>query len=252
MNKKILLISKGSTFMVDAISTNLKAAGFMVNMCGPVVKELKEHSDDADIYLFYLGDFLEDVADALVFLKDICVESEKSLNVIGDDSELEHLYKTINQSFIANVFVRPLDIKAVVEKLEEVAESKDEINSRKNILLVDDDAAFLHMAKGWLDSKYKVTIVNSGMQAITYIAKNMPDLILLDYEMPITDGPKILEMIRTEIGTSDLPVFFLTGKSDKESVAKVLKLRPQGYILKTAGRQEVLQQIEDYFIKSKG
>ena len=70
--------------------------------------------------------------------------------------------------------------------------------------------------------------------------------------MPITDGPKILEMIRTEIGTSDLPVFFLTGKSDKESVAKVLKLRPQGYILKTAGRQEVLQQIEDYFIKSKG
>ena len=110
----------------------------------------------------------------------------------------------------------------------------------------------LFLAKGWLNSKYKVTIVNSGMQAITYIAKNMPDLILLDYEMPITDGPKILEMIRTETGTSDLPVFFLTGKSDKESVAKVLKLKPQGYILKTAGRQEVLQQIEDYFIRCKG
>ena len=198
MNKNILLISQGSTFMVDAISTNLKEADFNVSLCGPNIKDLKEHTDDADIYLFYLGDFLDDIAEALVYLKDVCIESEKSLNVIGDDAELETLYKTINESVISNVFTRPLDIKKVVEKLEEVVLNKDEINSRKNILLVDDDAAFLHMAKGWLDSKYKVTIVSSGMQAITYIAKNMPDLILLDYEMPITDGPKILEMIRTE------------------------------------------------------
>ena len=138
MNKDILLISQGSTFMVDAISTNLKEAGFKVTKCGPVIKELKEHTNDANIYLFYLGDFLDDVTEALVYLKDVCIESEKSLNVIGDDDELESLYKSINQSVIANVFTRPLDIKKVVEKLEDVVESKDEYNSRKNILLVDD------------------------------------------------------------------------------------------------------------------
>ena len=122
---------------------------------------------------------------------------------------------------------------------------------KKNILLVDDDATFLKLVKDWLSADYRVTIVSSGMQAITYIAKNRPDLILLDYEMPVTTGPQVLEMIRSEVGTSSIPVFFLTGKGDKESVAKVLRLKPEGYILKSTGRNELLEQIRNYFALQK-
>ena len=122
---------------------------------------------------------------------------------------------------------------------------------KKNILLVDDDASFLKMVKDWLSDDYRVTIVSSGMQAITYIAKNRPDLILLDFEMPVTSGPQVLEMIRSEVGTSNLPVFFLTGKGDKESVTKVLTLKPEGYILKSAGKTELVSQIKDYFERHK-
>ena len=89
------------------------------------------------------------------------------------------------------------------------------------------------------------------MQAITYIAKNIPDLILLDYEMPVTNGPQVLEMIRSENTTADIPVIFLTGKDDKESVTKVLALKPQGYILKSAGRQKLVGQIEEFFAIKK-
>ena len=252
MNKKLLLISRGSTFMVDAISKNLKDAGFEVSGCGPDMKDFKLHEDDADIYLFYLGNFLDDITDSLVYLKDVCIEKEKNLSVIGDDRELEVLYKTLNESLITYVFSRPLDIKKLVSSMEEVAQSSDALNSRKNILLVDDDASFLHMVKGWLDEKYKVTIVSSGMQAITYIAKNRPDLILLDYEMPVTSGPQVLGMIRSEVGTSDIPVFFLTGKGDRESVTKVLALKPEGYILKTAGQAELMEQISAFFEGRKG
>ncbi|WP_242662263.1 response regulator [Butyrivibrio proteoclasticus] len=116
---------------------------------------------------------------------------------------------------------------------------------------MDDDASFLKMVKDWLSDDYRVTIVSSGMQAITYIAKNRPDLILLDFEMPVTSGPQVLEMIRSEVGTSNLPVFFLTGKGDKESVTKVLTLKPEGYILKSAGKTELVSQIKDYFERHK-
>lgn len=116
---------------------------------------------------------------------------------------------------------------------------------------MDDDASFLKMVKDWLSSDYRVTIVSSGMQAITYIARNRPDLILLDYEMPVTSGPQVLEMIRSEVGTSSIPVFFLTGKGDKESVTKVLSLKPEGYILKSAGKNELFSQINDYFERKK-
>ncbi|MBQ7725022.1 MAG: response regulator [Lachnospiraceae bacterium] len=252
VRKSVLVISKGSTFMVDAVCSNLKAAGFTVTTSPPNIKELKLHVDETDMYLFYLGDYLDSVTDTLVYLKDLIIEHEKSLNVIGDDAELSMLGRVISEEHWDNVFPRPLDIKHMVEVMNNAAEKNTDDFKKKNILLVDDDPAFLKMVKEWLSSKYKVTIVSSGMQAITYIAKNTPDLILLDYEMPVTTGPQVLEMIRSEMSTSNIPVIFLTGKGDKQSITKVLRLKPDGYILKTAGREKLLEQISHYFETRKG
>lgn len=251
MDKKLLLISRGSTFMVDAISSNLKNAGFSIYKCEPVIKEIEANTKDIGIILFYLGDYLDDVKEDIVYLKDICIENEISLSVIGDDAEINALRQTISDGLIAHVFKRPLDIKNLVSAMESVVLGREAQALKKNILLVDDDASFLKMVKDWLSSDYRVTIVSSGMQAITYIARNRPDLILLDYEMPVTSGPQVLEMIRSEVGTSSIPVFFLTGKGDKESVTKVLSLKPEGYILKSAGKNELFSQINDYFKRKK-
>ena len=251
MEKKLLLISRGSTFMVDAISSNLREAGFTVKKCEPAMKEIAENTKDIDIILFYLGDYLDDIKEDIVYLKDICIEKEISLSVIGDDAEVNVLRQTVAEGQIANVFSRPLDIKNLVSVMENVAQGREAQALKKNILLVDDDASFLKMVKDWLSDDYRVTIVSSGMQAITYIAKSRPDLILLDYEMPVTSGPQVLEMIRSEVGTSNLPVFFLTGKGDKESVTKVLSLKPEGYILKSTGKNELVSQIKDYFERHK-
>lgn len=251
MEKKLLLISRGSTFMVDAISSNLREAGFTVKKCEPAMKEIADSTKDIDIILFYLGDYLDDIKEDIVYLKDICIEREISLSVIGDDAEVNVLRQTVAEGQIANVFSRPLDIKNLVSVMENVAQGREAQALKKNILLVDDDASFLKVVKDWLSNDYRVTIVSSGMQAITYIAKNRPDLILLDYEMPVTSGPQVLEMIRSEVGTSNLPVFFLTGKGDKESVTKVLTLKPEGYILKSAGKTELVSQIKDYFERHK-
>jgi CheY-like chemotaxis protein len=94
-------------------------------------------------------------------------------------------------------------------------------------------------------------MVNSGMAAITFLAKNKVDLILLDYEMPITTGPKVLEMLRSESSTASIPVMFLTVKSDKDSVMQVLKLKPEKYLLKTMPPAELLANIDEFFAKQK-
>lgn len=251
MEKKLLLISRGSTFMVDAISSNLRDAGFTVKKCEPAIKEIAENTKDIDIILFYLGDYLDDVKEDIVYLKDICIEKEISLSVIGDDAEVNVLRQTMAEGQIANVFSRPLDIKNLVSAMENVAQGREAQSLKKNILLVDDDASFLKMVKDWLSDDYRVTIVSSGMQAITYIAKNRPDLILLDYEMPVTSGPQVLEMLRQDEETARIPVMFLTGKGDKESVMKVLSLKPDGYFLKTIEKAELLRNLEEFFVKKK-
>ena len=84
-----------------------------------------------------------------------------------------------------------------------------------------------------------------------YIADNKPDLILLDYEMPVTSGPQVLEMIRSETKTDTIPVIFLTGKGDRESVLKVLALKPDGYLLKSMDKAALLKSLEEFFEKKK-
>ena len=136
-----------------------------------------------------------------------------------------------------------------VEKLDYLVLANDENARKKSILLVDDDVTFLKTVKGWLASNYRVTIVTSGAQALMYIADNKPDLILLDYEMPVTSGPQVLEMIRSETRTGTIPVIFLTGKGDRESVVKVLALKPDGYLLKSTDKATLLKSLEDFFEK---
>ncbi|MBE5859531.1 MAG: response regulator [Butyrivibrio sp.] len=251
MDNKILLISSGSTFMVDALSKNLTDGGINIVQCEPRINDLEKYKSGPDIFLFYLGTYVEDIKDVLVYLKDMCIEKEKILCMIGDASEYDVVLKQIPADIIAERFPRPLDIKKVVDRMRELLAMNDEMSRRKNILLVDDDPTFLKLVKTWLEEEYRVTIVNSGMQAITYLANNRPDLILLDYEMPVTTGPQVLEMIRSESGTQDVPVIFLTGKGDKESVMKVVSLKPNGYLLKSMKKEELLKSISDFFLANK-
>ena len=72
------------------------------------------------------------------------------------------------------------------------------------------------------------------------------DLILLDYEMPIVDGPQLLKMIRFEESTKDIPVMFLTSKSDKEHVLTAANLKPEAYLLKTMPKKDILNNITEF------
>ena len=67
--------------------------------------------------------------------------------------------------------------------------------------------------------------------------------------MPVCDGRQALEMIRSEKNTADLPVVFLTGKGDRESVQKVMALKPEGYLLKSMPDMEIMKYIDTFFAK---
>ena len=87
--------------------------------------------------------------------------------------------------------------------------------------------------------------------AIKYLSRDLPDLILLDYEMPIVDGKQVLEMIRAEMDFQSVPVIFLTSRNDKESVSSVLALKPEGYLLKTMKPAEIVEAVDNFFERRK-
>ena len=120
----------------------------------------------------------------------------------------------------------------------------DILISKKSILLVDDSNIQLRALNELLKTKYEVRMATSGMQALTLIGKKKPDMIFLDYEMPICDGRMTFKMIKELDEAKDIPVVFLTGVSDKEHIEAVLELKPAGYLLKPANADRIYKIIE--------
>lgn len=253
MKKNVLFITQGKTFMANTIERNLQESNYNVIRLEPALSEMAEHKDEADLIVFLLGSFIDDnmISNFLVYIKDICMEEDKLLIVAGTATEIASARNTIPPAVISAVFERPFDVRKMIEQADWLLHANDDLAQRRSILLVDDDGTFLKMMKSWLSSKYRVTIVTSGAQALMYIADNKPDLILLDYEMPITSGPQLLEMIRSEPKLDSTPVIFLTGKGDRESVVKVLSLKPDGYLLKSMSREKIMTAVDDFFEKKK-
>lgn len=98
----------------------------------------------------------------------------------------------------------------------------------------------LRNIKTLLEDKYQVIPVNSSEMAIKYLALNIPDLILLDYEMPIVDGRQFMQMIREDTEFQNIPIIFLTGKNDAQTVMDVMSLKPNGYLLKAWMRRNCM------------
>jgi len=131
-----------------------------------------------------------------------------------------------------------------VEPRKIIPSRRTQIDQRKRVLIVDDNPILLRTAKEMLDEQYQVSIAVSAEQAYKSISRNMPDIILLDYEMPFTNGIEVLEQLRENVNTRDIPVIFFTGSSDREVVEKLVGLKPDGYLLKPPNKKKMLSIIE--------
>ena len=128
---------------------------------------------------------------------------------------------------------------------------KEDADQRQKILVVDDSSVMRQAIRELLGKDYEISEVSSGVAAIQSIAINRPDLILLDYEMPVCDGGQVLEMIRSEKNMSDIPVIFLTGRGDAESIKKVLAFKPAGYLLKNLKPEDIKANIDGFLRRQK-
>lgn len=129
--------------------------------------------------------------------------------------------------------------------------NKNKETKKKKLLVVDDSEVIRLALRELFNKDYEVLLANSGMAAIRSITLDRPDLILLDYDMPVCDGSQVLAMIRSEKGFADIPVIFLTGRVDKESIQKVLALKPEGYLVKSLPPVEIKKEIDKYFKQKK-
>ncbi len=120
-------------------------------------------------------------------------------------------------------------------------------SAKKSILVVDDEVTTLRSLKRTLEADYSVAIAGSAENAFAYLKEHRPDLILLDYMMPVMDGKHALLKLRDDPETKDIPVIFLTAMSDADTVKECLSLDAQGYLLKPINAHMLLGRVGRFF-----
>lgn len=115
----------------------------------------------------------------------------------------------------------------------------------KTVWVVDDDVMNLRMAEFILSQeRYEVEKMESGFECLRLLKKKIPDLILLDVQMPLMNGIKTLEAIRADRETKDIPVVFLTASADTDTVVEAGRLGVVDYVVKPFMPQELLKRVE--------
>ena len=119
---------------------------------------------------------------------------------------------------------------------------------RKTIFIVDDDMTNLTVGANTLLDVYNVFTFNSGKLLLKRLARHVPDMILLDVDMPVMSGYDVIRQLKSDDKNSQVPVIFLTAKSDSESELEGLTLGAIDYIAKPFSPPLLLKRIEVHLL----
>ena len=174
---------------------------------------------------------------------------------------IEKVDYVLNENFVESMLLKSLGVDVAAEDEELIAMSKNEKKeektdaeanpkrtelgtNKKTILTIDDSGVFLRMLNGILHEEYDVRMATSCQKALVSICEKKPDLILLDYEMPICNGRETMIKIREIESNKNIPIVFVTAVNKVEHIKAVLSLKPAGYVLKPIDKDKLLELIK--------
>ena len=116
----------------------------------------------------------------------------------------------------------------------------------KKVLVVDDEIHIVHVVAIKLrNNGYEVISADNGAEAFKLACEEKPDIIVTDYQMPVMSGLELVEKLRQQDETKDIPVIMLTARSFAISKEQQEELRISSCLSKPFSPKELLGNIED-------
>lgn len=266
---KVLLTGKNNTAL-DDFFTQMSMNFDSLTTSGrfeDIVNHLKFYAPDIFIYCMNCensGDI-----NKIISVKGQLEKSKVPLAIIGSEEEcnsfMQYAFNIANLVLIKPITASSIESR-IIEYLQEQQRLREEAERaeaerlqrekeerlaqtnavrKKHILVVDDDPFMLKMIKEHLRERYDVATAPSGKTALKFLEKKETNLILLDYAMPVEDGPAVLEKLHANDATKNIPVVFLTGITERDKIQKALVQKPQGYLLKPIDHDKLINTISN-------
>jgi len=123
----------------------------------------------------------------------------------------------------------------------------DSLHPPATILIVDDNPKNVQVLGTILmDAKYRVAVAHQGNLVFDLIPKVKPDLLLLDIMMPDIDGFEVCKHLKADSLTRDLPIIFLTAKTETDDIVKGFELGASDFITKPFRSKELLARVQTH------
>lgn len=121
-----------------------------------------------------------------------------------------------------------------------------------NLLIIEDDVSMLELLRVHLKAAgHAVRVAADAADGIRYILAEAPDLILSDIAMPYLDGMELLRALRSDPLTMRIPVIFLTGRDDDDTLVKARELGVDDFLTKPIQVEDLLSAIDRALKKSR-
>ncbi|MCR5084816.1 MAG: response regulator [Succinivibrionaceae bacterium] len=245
MNHKVVTVGDDAPFVAAACERGLTAEGYPVVASHAEIPDLSARLKGAWAVLLFAGE--QSLRPPILnYLSETVARMGLKVVVVGSQADVARARMALPSGSGALVIDSNSTARQIVRACVAALGNESE-GVRHQLLLVDDDPTFLRVMRSWLSEEYDVVPVSSGTQALQYLANHRPELVLLDYEMPVLNGPRVLKAMRSESALHDIPVIFLTGVDSREQVTEALSLHPAGYILKNNDKRRVLDTIAAFF-----
>ena len=121
------------------------------------------------------------------------------------------------------------------------------MNKQSLVLVVDDNQQNLKVLGNTLrENAISPAIAKSGAGALAFVKKKLPDLILLDVMMPEMDGFEVCKRLKQDVATKDIPIIFLTAKTEVENIIEGLELGAVDYVTKPFNSKELIKRVNTH------
>ena len=146
---------------------------------------------------------------------------------------------------IDGYLVKPVEKSILQSKVLEVYGRKTNVQKqKKTVLLIDDDMSYLKQLNSFLQENYNVIMINSAKLALDYLLKHIPDVIVLDYQMPLHNGASMMRLIQNSVEGKQIPVIILSGMLSREVLQECYVYKPAACLAKPVSKEVLEENIE--------
>jgi len=165
--------------------------------------------------------------------------SEIPVMFLTGNSDRENVVKGLSLGAVDYV-IKPFSTSKLVESIEghlnpkknKDSSKEEDDGSKPSVLVVDDVSSMLRAMQYALQDRYKVYILSKSEDVMDFLRTKKPDLILLDYVMPVLNGFDLIPMIRKLPEHKDTPIVIVTTEGTQEHVNEAMTLGASDFIVK--------------------